>query len=71
VRRHAALAVSAAWHAEAFARTERLPELAPLLEQVARGPTMERSPATAEEQTPEEQLDVMRAIAASFKKGAE
>jgi hypothetical protein len=32
---------------------------------------MERSAATAEEQTPEEQLDVMRAIAASFQKGAE
>jgi len=76
VRRSAALAVSAAWHTEAFARTER-----PARTRAAAGTSRprphdgakprDRGGAGPEEQTPEEQLDVMRAIAASFKKGAE
>lgn len=52
------LALFTAWHVEAFARVERLPELAPLLELVRDG--------DREEQDAETQLEVARAIAASF-----
>ena len=56
-----AVALHAAWHAEAFGRCRQLPELAPLLDRVRAG--------RRDEQDAEEQLDAARAIAAAF--GAE
>jgi hypothetical protein len=56
-RRHYALALYAAWHAEMFARCERLPDLALLIERLLAG---------AVEQDAAEQLDAARAIAATF-----
>ena len=52
------LAVFTAWHVAALSRVERLPDLAPLLD-VAGG-------RSEPEQSPEEQMNVARAIAASF-----
>jgi len=57
-RRAYELALFAAWHVEAFARCERLPELAPLMAQI-RG-------ENADEQDAEDQMNAARAIAASF-----
>lgn len=53
-----ALALYAAWHAEAFARCDRLPELAPMIDGLRDG-----APA---EQDPEEQLRAARGIALAF-----
>jgi len=56
-RRSYAFALYAAWHAEMFARCERLPDLAPMIERILAG---------AGEQDADEQLGAARAIAATF-----
>ena len=56
-RRSYALALYAAWHAEMFARCERLPDLAPMIERITNG---------ADAQDDDAQLDAARAIAATF-----
>jgi hypothetical protein len=53
-----ALALFTAWWAAAFARQEELPDLAVILARVSGEDTME--------QDPEEQMNVARAILASF-----
>jgi len=57
VRQSYALALYAAWHAEMFARCERLPDLAPMIERIVSG---------AVDQDADEQLVAARAIAATF-----
>jgi len=47
-----------AWHTAALSRVDRLPDLAPLLEAAAG--------EGEAEQSPEDQMNVARAIAASF-----
>ena len=56
-RRSYAVALFAAWHAEMFARCERLPELAPMIERILTG---------ADDEDAERQMDAARAIAATF-----
>jgi hypothetical protein len=57
-RRRHQLALFTAWHAAAFSRVDRMPDLASLLEAVAG-----RAP---EDQDPEEQMAAARAIALAF-----
>lgn len=57
-RRGAQLAVFTAWHTAALSRVDRLPDLAPLLEAAAGEGDADQSP--------EDQMNVARAIAASF-----
>lgn len=57
-RRGYQLALFTAWHAAAFERIDRMPELAPLLDRVGGG--------DAEEQDPDEQIHAARSIVAAF-----
>lgn len=57
-RRAWSRALFAAWHTEAFARVERLPDLGPMLARVSGG--------ADDEQGPEEQLAAARLIAAAL-----
>jgi hypothetical protein len=56
-RRDYAVALFSAWHAEMFARCERLPDLAALVARVL---------DPSDDQDAEEQMDAARAIAATF-----
>jgi hypothetical protein len=57
-RRSHQLALFTAWHAAALSRIERMPDLAPLIEEVAGH--------APEDQNPEEQMAAARAIALAF-----
>ena len=57
-RRAYSVALYVAWHVEAFARCERMPDLGPLLERLRDG--------SRDEQDAEDQIGVARAIAATF-----
>ena len=60
-RRAYSVALYAAWHVEAFARCERLPELGALLDRLRDG--------TRDDQDADEQMNAARAIVVAF--GAE
>jgi hypothetical protein len=60
-RRAHGVALYAAWHVEAFARCERLPELGPLLDRIRDG--------ARDEQDADEQMNAARALVVAF--GAE
>ena len=57
-RRAYSVALYVAWHVEAFARCERMPELAPLLERLRDG--------AKDDQDADEQMNAARAIVAAF-----
>ncbi|MCE9635811.1 MAG: hypothetical protein K8T90_08910 [Planctomycetes bacterium] len=57
-RRGYQLALFTAWHAAAFERIDRLPELAPLLERL--------DGCADEDQDPDEQIAAARSIVAAF-----